>query len=51
MRGRGSGRRRNCKSLRFTAPELAHQGGVDRKQVETLNLVCQHEFGIDISNG
>jgi len=24
---------------------------VDRKQVETLNLVCQHEFGIDISNG
>jgi hypothetical protein len=24
---------------------------MDRKQVETLKSVCQHEFGIHISNG
>jgi len=24
---------------------------MDRKQVETLKPVCQHEFGIHISNG
>jgi len=24
---------------------------VDRKQVETVNSVCQHEFGTHISNG
>jgi hypothetical protein len=33
------------------AAGLAHAEKMDRKQVETLNLVCQHEFGIDISNG
>jgi hypothetical protein len=27
------------------------QINMDRKQVETLDLVCQHESGIDISNG
>jgi hypothetical protein len=33
------------------AAGLAHAETVNRKQVETLNLVCQHEVGIDISNG
>jgi hypothetical protein len=33
------------------AEKLLTQGKVNRKQVKSLNLVCQHEFGIDISNG
>jgi hypothetical protein len=30
---------------------LAYGEKLDRKQVDTLNSVCQHEFGIGISNG
>jgi len=34
-----------------TAAGLAYGEKVDRKQVDTLDSVCQHEFGSDISNG
>jgi len=30
---------------------LAYGEKLDRKQVDTLNSVCQHEFGMGISNG
>jgi len=30
---------------------LAYGEKGDRKQVDTLDSVCQHEFGSDISNG
>jgi len=34
-------------SVKYNALDL----DMDRKQVETLKSVCQHEFGIHISNG
>jgi hypothetical protein len=41
--GKGPGSNRGMASSRKV--------NVDRKQVETVNLVCQHEFGTHISNG
>jgi hypothetical protein len=35
---------------RRTPLQAGSRWDLDRKQVETLNSVCQHEFGTDISD-
>jgi hypothetical protein len=40
-----------CFNRIHQAGGLAYGEKLDRKQVDTLNSVCQHEFGIGISKG
>jgi len=50
-----SGGDHRAEPITGTEEETLLQAGsrwdLDRKQVETLNSVCQHEFGTDISDG